>query len=311
VTTISNKRVVLAGGNGFLGRALSQELLRLGYEPVVLTRAPSTDPGSVQHLSWDGKSLGESAQSLDGARAVVNLVGKSVDCRPTEKNRREIVASRVDSVNVIARAISQCDDPPKAWVQASSLAIYGDAGDRICDEDAPLGDGFGADVCKRWEAAFGAARMPGTRKVVLRIGAVLAPEGVAMRKLLVLTKCFLGGTVGSGRQWISWLHLSDMTRMFLWAIERDEIEGVFHATSPNAVTNRELMRELRRALRRPWSPPTPAWAVRIGAKLIGTDAEIPLTGRRCLPKRFLEAGFEFEHPDLDETLASVLPRGRV
>ena len=144
------------------------------------------------------------------------------------------------------------------------------------------------------------------RKAVLRIGAVMGPDGVAMRKLLLLTKFFLGGTVGSGRQWISWLHPADVEEMFLWSIERPAVEGVFNATSPNPVTNAELMREIRRAAGRPWSPPTPAWAVRLAAPIIGTDAEIPLTGRKCLPQRFLDLGFKFQHPHLAEALNDAL-----
>lgn len=302
----SEKRVVLAGGSGFLGRLLARRLSALNSDVVVLTRSAAARIEGARVLPWDGKTLGEWGSVVDGAEAIVNLTGKSVDCRPTEANRREIVSSRVDSVRVLAEAVARCRVPPKVWVQSSSLAIYGDAGDRICNDDAPTGQGFGADVCKLWEDAFQGVEAPSMRKVVFRIGAVMRPDGVAMRKLLLLTKFFLGGTVGSGRQWISWLHSADMEEMFLWSIANSALEGVFNTTSPNPVTNAELMREIRRAAGRPWSPPTPAWAVRLAAPIIGTDAEIPLTGRRCLPQRFLDLGFAFQHPYLPKVLADVL-----
>jgi len=302
----SRKRVIIAGGSGFLGRLLAQCLSALNRDVVVLTRSKAACVEGARILPWDGKTLGDWARAVDGAEAIVNLTGKSVDCRPTEANRREIVSSRVDSVRVLAEAVSRCRVPPKAWVQSSSLAIYGDAGDRVCNDDAPAGEGFGADVCKRWEDAFQEVEASSMRKAILRIGAVMSPDGVAMRKLLLLTKLFLGGTVGSRRQWISWLHPADIEEMFLWSIERPAIEGVFNATSPNPVSNAELMREIRRAAGRPWSPPTPAWAVRLAAPIIGTDAEIPLTGHKCLPQRFLEFGFEFQYPHLPAALADVL-----
>lgn len=306
MSALSRKRVVLAGGSGFLGGLLAQRLGELGYEPVVLSRSRARGKTDAQSRQWDGKTLGEWVASLEGAEAIVNLTGKSVDCRHTKGNRSEIISSRIDSVKVLARAAAGCATPPKTWVQSSSLAIYGDAGDRECHDDAPAGEGFAADVCKLWEGAFQSAVSAHMKPVVLRIGAVMGPDGVAMRKLLRLTKLFLGGTVGGGHQWISWLHPADMTEMLIWSIERPEIEGVFNATSPLPVTNAELMRELRRTVGRPWSPPTPAWAVRLGAGLLDTDAEIPLSGRKCLPTRFLEHGFGFDFPELRHALADAL-----
>ena len=306
MSDVPGKRVVLAGGSGFLGRLLAQRLDAFDYDVVVLTRSEAARIGGARAVPWDGKTLGDWSGEIDGAEALINLTGKSVDCRPTEANRREILSSRLDSVRVLAEAVSRMGVAPKSWIQSSSLAIYGDAGERVCHDDAPMGDGFGAEVCKRWEDAFQQLEAPSVRKAVFRIGAVMGPDGVAMRKLLRLTKLFLGGTVGSGRQWISWLHPADMTEMFRWAIEHPAMEGIFNATSPNPITNAELMREIRRAAGRPWSPPTPAFAVRLAAPIIGTDPEIPLTGRRCLPRRLIDLGFEFKHPHIREALADVL-----
>jgi len=303
---MTSKRVILAGGSGFLGKSLACELAAKGYAITVLTRQPGPDSVSANQVAWDGKSLGDWASLLDGAETVVNLTGKSVNCRYTQANRKEIIESRVDSVNVIGQAISRCAVPPKSWVQAGSLAIYGDAGDRICDESAPPGEGFPVETCLLWEQAFNSINTPHTRKVFLRIGFALGPDGGALETLSHLTKAFLGGAVGSGRQYISWLHNHDLNQLFLASIERADIDGVFNATGPNPVTNSEFMRELRRVIGRPWSPPAPAWAVRLGAALIGTEGELALTGRRCVPTRWLEKGFEFKYHALDDALRDAI-----
>ena len=291
-------RVVLAGGSGFLGQALAKTLVSKGYEVVVLTRAVHREGTGIRHLHWDGQTLGDWSQSIDGAKAIVNLTGRSVNCRHTPEHRREVMESRVNSVRVLGEAVARCNHPPEVWVQASSLAIYGDSGDRWCDEDAPQAEGFSEEVCKRWEGEFAKVEAAGMRKVVMRIGIVLDTDAGALPVLARLTRLFLGGRVGSGEQYVSWIHVADLTRMFFDAIERPDIAGVFNVTGPNPVTNAEFMRELRRVLRRPWSPPVPAWATAIGASLMRTEPSLALTGRRCRPKRFLESGFRFEFPEL-------------
>lgn len=301
-------RIILAGGSGFLGQSLSPVLLSKGYEVVVLARNPSQEVGAVRYMQWDGRRIDKWAELLDGAKAVVNLTGKSVNCRYSPANRREIISSRVDSVDALRGAIQNCARPPEAFVQAGSLAIYGDTGDRWCDENAPHGSGFGADVCRVWEEAFNEVDAPNMRKSLLRIGFALGPNGGILEFLARLTRWFLGGRVGSGRQFVSWIHVADLNRMVLWTIERDDIAGVFNATSPNPVTNAELMRELRRVVRRPWSPPVPPPIAQIGAWLMGTEATLALTGRRCTPKGFLERDFRFEFPELREALANIFPK---
>jgi uncharacterized protein (TIGR01777 family) len=298
-------RVALAGGSGFLGRALAKALLRKGYEVVILTRGAQREGTGIRYLHWDGETLGDWSQSIDGAKAIVNLTGRSVNCRHTPEHRREIMESRVNSVRVLGEAISRCNQPPEVWIQASSLAIYGDPDDRWCDEDSPHADGFSEEVCKRWEGEFARVEVAGMRKVVMRIGIVLDARAGALPILARLTLFFFGGRVGSGKQYVSWIHVRDLTRMFVEAIERPNIAGVFNATGPNPVTNAEFMRELRRALHRPWSPPVPAWATRIGAFFMRTEPSLALTGRRCRPKRFLESGFHFEFPELRGALADL------
>ena len=299
------KRIVLAGGSGFLGNAIARPLLERNYEVVVLTRAPRQRNDGVREIAWDGKTLGAWVQYLGDAHAVVNLAGRSVNCRHTPENLREITESRVNSVSTIASAIHNVGRPPLVWVQAGSLAFYGDLDDQWCEEGTPFGAGKMVETCRLWETAFQAAPLPNTRRVLLRIGLVLARGGGALSVLGKLTKWFLGGAVGSGRQYVSWIHLTDMTQMLMDAIERDNLLGVFNATSPNPVPNAEFMAELRRVLHRPWCPPAPGWAVRFGSRLMKTDPSLALTGRRCRPARFLRLGFKFQFPELRKALTDI------
>jgi uncharacterized protein (TIGR01777 family) len=312
---MKNERIILAGGSGFLGRLLAGELIRRGAEVVILSRngleptlLSSPAPGSVRTVRWDGATLGPWAETLNGARAVVNLTGRSVNCRHTPENRQEIIDSRVNSVKVVSEAIQRCTNPPPVLVQASSLAIYGDPGDKVCNEKTPYGDGFPAEVCRLWEEALADSHTPRTRRVVLRIGFVLGASGGALSVLARLTKLGLGGRIGNGRQYISWIHETDMNQMFVDSIERNELEGAFNATAPHPVTNTEFMRQLRRALHRPWSPPAPAWAVRIGSWFMRTEPGLALGGRRCVPTRLLEQGFQFRYPQLGPALSQIYAR---
>ncbi|MCB9450915.1 MAG: TIGR01777 family protein [Anaerolineaceae bacterium] len=296
------KRVILAGGSGFLGGHLEQALLDRNYEPVVLTRSPR----KPNQVAWDGKTPGDWTQYLEGAAAVINFTGKSVNCRYTPANRREIVESRVDSVNVIHKAILGAKTPPSVLVQAASAAIYGDAGSQTCDETASPGKGFSVETCLAWEHTFNSIDLPETRKVLFRIGFALDKNGGALQPLLQLTRFFLGGAAGNGQQYISWLHIDDLNRMFIEAIENPMTEGMYNAVGPNPVTNAAFMRTLRQVVGRPWSPSVPAPFVRIGAFLMGTEGELVLTGRRCLPTRFLKQGFTFQYTDLEQTLTAIL-----
>ena len=300
-------RIVLAGGSGFIGQSLSPPLVSKNYEIVVLTRGKSNHHGSIREAHWDGKKLGEWTQFVNGALGLVNLTGRSINTRHTPEHRREIIDSRVDSVRILGEAIGRCMQPPKVFVQLAGVGIYGDKGGRICDETTAPGDDFVSEVCKKWETAFDSVDSPSTRKVLLRLGVVLGRNGGFLHVLSRLTRWFLGGQVGEGRQYISWIHIADLSRMILQAIDQEQLTGVFNATAPNPVTNAELMRALRRALHRPWSPPVPEFAARIGSWLMGTEASLALVSQRCVPKRFLEKNFEFEFPNLREALANIYP----
>jgi len=299
---MSKKRIVIAGGSGFIGTALAKEFCARGFEVVVLTRSPRQRTDGVRELAWDGEHLGEWIQCLNEAEAVINLAGRNINCPHTPENLKAIGGSRVNSVETLAAALDHVKTPPRVWVQASATGFYGDTGDRSCDESAPNGSDALAKVCRDWEAAFEVAKAPKTRKVTLRIGFVLGHGGGAFPVLAKLTKLFLGGAVGSGRQYISWIHLADLVRMFVAAVEDEALSGTYNAVAPAAVTNAAFMRELRGALHRPWSPPAPEFAVKMGARLMGSEPSLALISQRCEPKRFREAGFQFRFPKLTAAL---------
>lgn len=301
---MDKKRIVLAGGSGFLGRALAQALLVRGYHVVLLTRAPGQGSG-FEEAEWDGEHVGEWIQHLNDAEAVVNLAGRSINCPHTSENLREILESRVDSVRAIALAFSHVKTPPRVWVQAGAVGFYGNAGDRSCDESTPAGRDALAGICKGWEAAFDAVVAPKTRRALLRIGFVLGRDGGALPVLARLARWFLGGSVGGGHQYISWIHIADVTAMFIAAIEQTNLSGAFNAVGLQPVTNREFMWELRHALGRPWSPPVPEFVLRLGARLMKSEPALVLTGQRCVPARFQEAGFKFQFSNLPVALKNL------
>jgi uncharacterized protein (TIGR01777 family) len=298
------KRIVLAGGSGFIGRALAKALLVRGYEVVVLTRTPRKDTGFLE-VEWDAVHVGEWIQHLNGAEAVVNLAGRSVNCLHTQENIDAIIESRLQSVRAIAQSLKHIKVAPRVWVQAGAVGYYGDTGDRLCDENSPAGEDTLAGVCKLWENAFNSVDAPKTRRVLLRIGFVLGRDGGALPVLSKLTKRFLGGRVVNGRQFISWIHIADLARMFVESIERDNLTGTFNAVGLNPEMNRFFMSELRHVLHRPWSPPVPEFAVRLGARWMKTEPSLALASQCCAPIRFIEAGFEYQYPKLRPALENL------
>lgn len=297
-------KVVLAGGSGALGRRIAADLCARGDEVVVLTR--SVRAGSPhRQVSWDGVTVGAWARELAGA-AVINLAGELVDRRPTAANVALLTRSRVLPTHALRSAASGLDEPVTVWVQASTLAIYGDGGDTVLDENSPPADGPAqmAGVAREWEhAATGASA---GRQVVLRSGVVLDRDTPALDRLAGLTRWGLGGRVGSGRQWVSWLHITDLLAIVRRCLDDATVTGVLHATSPYPVRNTELMATLRQVLHRPPTPPTPAPLVHLGARLLRTDPALALTGRRCTPSRLLDAGFTFTYPHLLPALQDLL-----
>jgi len=297
----------MPGGSGFLGRNLRDQLVARGDSVVVLTRdRPRSGPG-WESVHWDPAVLGEWVSILDGADAIVHLSGKRVDCRPTKRNLGELISSRVGPVRAVGRAWSQIAKPPAVWVQLSSLARYGDAGETIIDEDTvPFADGPPqmVQVCTEWEAAFASVSQQVPRAVVLRAGIGLGGSGdPATERLMWLARMGLGGRVGSGRQWVSWVSVDDFMAVLIRAIDDDTTEGLYHVTSPNPIRNREMMATYRRLVGRRFGLPSPPWVTHMGARLLGSDPALALTGRRAIPTRLLEDGYQFLIPDFEEAAA--------
>jgi len=297
-------KIVLAGGAGSLGRRIAADLASRGDEVVILTRSPQSAL-PYRQVEWDGVTVGPWAVELEGA-AIVNLAGALVDRRPTPANIELLKQSRVEPIRALATAARTLTTPPTVWVQASTLAIYGDAGEAILDESSPPADGPSqmAGVARAWEAA--ANEVSAGRQVVMRTGIVLDRDTPAMNRLTGLVRWGLGGRTASGRQWVSWIHVTDFLAVVHRALEDDSLSGVVHVTSPNPVRNAELMATLRKVLHRPPALPTPATLVRMGGVILRTDPALALTGRRCVPTRLLNAGFVFAYPELGEALAELL-----
>jgi uncharacterized protein (TIGR01777 family) len=244
---------------------------------------------------------------LDGADAIVHLSGKRVDCRPTKRNLAELISSRVGPVRAIGQAWRQVPKPPPIWVQLSSLARYGDTGEAVIDEDtAPLADGPPqmVQVCTEWEAAFASVAKLVPRTVVLRAGIGIGGSGdPATERLMWLTRMGLGGKVASGQQWVSWVSLEDFMAVLVRAIDADTMVGVYHVTSPNPIRNREMMATYRSLVGRRFGLSSPAWVTQVGARLLGSDPALALTGRRAVPTRLLKEGYDFVMPDFEEAAA--------
>lgn len=299
-------KVVLAGGSGFLGQVLGHKLAAEGWEVVVLSRDPK-GKAPFREVLWNAGTDGPWAAELEGAAAVVNLAGRSINCVHTPANKREILESRLNAVKALARGYACARNPPPLWVQCSASGYYGDAGERICDESQASGTDFLAETCRQWEGAFQALELPGVRRVVLRLGVVLDAEHGALPPLAKLTRRFLGGPAGSGRQYLSWIHREDLLDIFRAALTRPGLAGVYNACSPAPVTNAGFMRELRAVLGRPWCPPPPGFVVRFVAENhFHTDGTLALHGQRCSAARLQAAGITFRHPAVGAALRDLL-----
>ncbi|MDF1839697.1 MAG: DUF1731 domain-containing protein [Planctomycetota bacterium] len=307
--TTKRGRVVIAGGTGFLGLNLARHLEDLGYEVVLLSRRAPAGGSKWRHVAWDMESVGEWAAVLDGAAALVNLVGRTVDCVKTPDHCDEILRSRVESTELLGRGLRSVETPPPVWVQMSTAHIYGDPPERRCDESAAFGYGLAPIVGKAWEVAHAGALLPGMRSVVVRTSFVLGRTGGALPRLARVARMGLGGKVGSGRQGISWIHEEDMNRIFARAIEDESMQGAYIASAPNPVSNKDFMVHLRQALKVRFGLPAAAWMVKLGAPLLlKTDPELALYGRYCFSTRLKEEGFEFQHPVASRALMDLYAR---
>ena len=305
------KRIILAGGKGFLGQALAKQFCEGGSEVVILTRSPRGRADGVKELSWDGKSLGAWAQLMDGANAVINLTGRSVDCRYTAANRRVIVASRVDSTRVLGEAIARCAKPPQVWLNASSATIYKHTYTTPMDEKGAMGatpetkDDFSVEVIRQWERALDEARTPTTRKIALRITMVFGAGGGVFPVLRRLARFGLGGRMGSGEQFVSWIHITDFLQAVEWLLAQDDFSGPVNLAAPQPLPNAEMMQLMREAVGMPIGLPATAWMLEVGAVLLRTETELILKSRRVVPGRLLAAGFQFQFSEMGAALRDL------
>jgi uncharacterized protein (TIGR01777 family) len=303
-------RVVLAGATGFIGARLVKTLSGRGDQLVVLTRSPQgrsatrlSSMPNVRVVPWDAESPGLWRSELDGADAVINLAGEPVvGKRWSEAQKRRILDSRVLSTRALVEAMAAARRPPAVLVNASAIGYYGAHGDETLDEAGPAGGDFLAQVCRDWEAEAVRAE-PRTRVVVVRIGIVLGEEGGSLAEMVKPFRLGAGGPIGTGRQWVSWIHRDDLVAMLLFAVDHVDVRGVLNGTAPTPVRNAELAREMGRVLNRPSWLPAPKFALRVA---LGEVAAMLVEGQRVVPKRALEAGFSFAHPDLSQSLAELL-----
>jgi uncharacterized protein (TIGR01777 family) len=303
--------VVIFGANGFLGRYLTRYFSRQGREVVAVARRRAGWSGDGMFLEWDGRSAGPWTLALEGAAAVINLAGRSVNCRYTEANRAEIRDSRVVSTRVIGEAIAACKCPPRVWFNASTATWYRHAEDRAQNDWlGEPGEGFSYEVAQAWEDAFfGVAVPPETRKVALRIGLVLANEPETVFDVLSkVTRWGLGGAMGGGAQRVSWIHLEDLLRAVEFLIQDPFIEGVVNLTAPEVPTNRDWMRYFREMVGMPVGLPASRWMLDWGARLLETEPELVLKSRWVDSVRLRDAGFRWRWERAAEALADLRNR---
>jgi len=292
-------KIILAGGSGFLGTSLIAYFKKQNAEVILLTRHTIKDLSGVRQVLWNGRDAGEWCRELEGADAVVNLCGKSVDCRYTETNKAKIYISRMLPTRAIGLAIQQCKQPPRVWVNASSATIYRASFEKKMDEyTGEVGDDFSESVCKRWEQTMDQVPTPGVRRIILRIAITLASNGGALSALKGLTRSGWGGYQGKGNQRVTWIHAEDFCRAVEWTILNDQAKGIFNVCSPETSSNNELMRVIRKELRMPFGMNVPAWLLELGAIFIRTETELVLKSRNVHPARLLDEGFTFLFPTL-------------
>jgi uncharacterized protein (TIGR01777 family) len=308
-------KIIIPGGSGHLGTLLTRGLRASGHDVISLTRDVRQ-----KGVLWDGRTLGPWAGLLDGADAVINLAGRSVDCRYDRKRRQEILLSRVESTRVIGQAIAAADRPPKVWLQASTATIYAHRYDLPNDEhrgiigghepDVPEQWRFSTDVARAWERAIDDADTPHTRKVKMRTAIVMHPAAGGPFRILRRHVRLGLGRFGDGRQWMSWIHEIDFVRAVEWLLGHDLVAGAVNLAAPNPVTNAELTEILREECGASLSIPMPRLLVEVGTRLLRTESELVLKSRRVVPVRLLEQGFRFEYPDWREAARELCARFR-
>lgn len=298
--------IVITGANGFIGQSLIHHL-KGKYHIAALVRKPRPSTPDVTYYVWDGRTVGDWKQAFEGALAVINFAGKSVNCRYTERNKAAIYASRLESTAAVGQAIQQCTVKPKVWLNAASATIYGYSLTHAnTEENGVVGEGFSVDVCRKWEAQFHEYADPEVRQVALRTTIVLGKGGGVVVPFKNLVRLGLGGRQGSGKQIFSWIHIDDFCRAVEHLITNERSEGPYNMAAPHPVTNNYLMQTFRRKMRMPVGLPQPAWLLAFGAWLIGTETELILKSRYVVPMKLQREGFQFTYPNIEECVEEVV-----
>lgn len=294
------KKIVLAGGTGFIGKFLEERFIREGYEVLIISR-------NKAHIQWDDEN--GLIAALNGADILINLAGKSVNCRYNKKNKEAILVSRTGTTNKLGNAVLKCSTPPLLWINSATATIYRHAEDRPMTEDGgEIGKGFSVEVAKAWEKSFFDFVLPKTRQVAVRMAIVLGKAGGVIIPMVRLTKFGLGGRQGKGTQMFSWIHIEDVFRIIQFIAEKKETTGIYNCSAPNPVTNKELMKELRKTLNIPIGLPAPVWLLKKGAVIIKTETELILKSRWVIPQRLKEDGYTFKFPFLEQALNDILKK---
>lgn len=307
---MESQTIILAGGAGFMGQSLARYFRKeTDYKVVILSRQERTEENGISYLKWDGKTVGKWQEALEGALMLINLAGRTVNCRYNEENKRQILESRTKSTQALGEAIQKCQNPPKVWVNSASATIYRHAEDRPMDEPTgEIGKGFSVNVCLEWEKTFNAIETPHTRKIALRVAMVLGKGGGVMVPFVRLARFGLAGTQGAGKQYVSWIHEYDFYRLIRFIEKHEHLQGTFNASAPNPIPNREFLKKLRQEMGVWVALPQPNWLVKFGAWLIGTEAELVLKSRRVVPKALQDLGFTFRYPVVDSAFKEILDR---
>lgn len=292
------KKIVIAGGTGFVGKYLTKKFTGLGYKVIIISRQEN-------HVNWNNENA--VIVALENAEMLINLAGKSVDCRYNEKNKHEIYNSRIKTTKALGEAILKCKNPPPLWINSSTATIYRHATDRpMTESTGEIGSGFSVNVATNWEKVFFDYKLANTRQIVLRMAIVLGNDGGVMMPLKNLVHFGLGGKQGNGNQMFSWIHIEDLFNIIIYLQQHLELSGIFNTSAPNPVTNKLLMAKMRQQMNIKFGLPAPEWLLKVGAVIINTETELILKSRWVIPERLLQSGYQFKYPDIDEALKNIL-----
>lgn len=296
-------KIIIAGGTGFLGENLEKYFTEKGNQVYILTRKPMRK----NEIYWNAKTIGDWKNTLENTDVLINLTGKSVDCRYHDENKQEIYSSRINSTKVLQEAVNECSNPPKIWMNASSATIYVHSETQLnTEENGIIGDDFSMNICRSWEKEFFKTENEGIRKVALRTSIVLGNNGGAFPKLKMITKLGLGGKQGRGNQMVSWIHISDFCKAIEWIIQNKNISGPINVTAPEPLSNESMMQKLRKALKRSFGLDAPVWQLEIASLFLGTETELLLKSRNVYPEKLIKNGFQFSYPDFNHALLKLL-----